>query len=116
MYQLGAIQIDDNEYVLPYKADKNKNYKCIGCQQKVILKKGNIRKCHFAHNSQTQCSYYEHPNESELHKEAKYKLALWLKENKSIEFVWSCCKNELHNYKKLSIDKAFLQYFQRKFS
>jgi len=94
MYQLGAIQIDDNEYVLPYKADKNKNYKCIGCQQKVILKKGNIRKCHFAHHSQTQCSYYEHPNESELHKEAKYKLALWLKENKSIEFAWSCCKTE----------------------
>ena len=45
MYKLGAIQIDDNEYFLPYKADKNKNYKCIGCQQKVILKKGNIRKC-----------------------------------------------------------------------
>uniref|UniRef100_A0A6C0ARG8 Competence protein CoiA-like N-terminal domain-containing protein n=1 Tax=viral metagenome TaxID=1070528 RepID=A0A6C0ARG8_9ZZZZ len=92
MYQLGAIQIDNNEYVLPYKADKNKNYKCIGCQQKVILKKGNIRKCHFAHHSLTQCSYYEHPNESELHKEAKYKLALWLKEKKSIEFAWSCCK------------------------
>ena len=42
MYQLGAIQIDDNEYVLPYKADKNKNknYKCIGCQQKSNFEKG----------------------------------------------------------------------------
>lgn len=94
MYQLGALQLDNNEYVLPYKAEKNKNYKCAGCQQKVVFKKGNIRKCYFSHYySQTNnCSYYEHPNESELHKESKYKLASWLKENKPIEFVWSCCK------------------------
>lgn len=93
MYQLGAIQIDNNEYDLPYKADKNKQYKCIGCQQKVILKKGNIRKVHFAHYSQTNhCVYFEHPNESELHKEAKYKLASWLKEKKSISIAWQSCK------------------------
>lgn len=90
--EFGAIQTDNNEYVLPYKAEKNKNYKCIGCQQKLILKKGNIRKCHFAHDSNTNCSYFEHPNESDLHKEAKYKLASWLKQQKTFGIVWSCCK------------------------
>jgi hypothetical protein len=94
MYQLGAINVITNEYVLPYKAEKNNKYKCIDCQKKVVLKKGNVRKCHFAHYSQNNCSYYEHPNESELHKEAKYKIASWLKENKSIMLIWECCKIE----------------------
>ncbi len=91
-HELGAIQTDTNEYVLPYKAEKNKNYKCIGCQQKLILKKGNIRKCHFAHYSDTSCTYFEHPNESDLHKEAKHKLAYWLKQKHRINIDWDCCK------------------------
>jgi hypothetical protein len=98
-YAFGAIQTDNNEYVLPYKAEKNKNYKCIGCQQKLILKKGNIRKCHFAHYSETNCFYFEHPNESELHKEAKYKLASWLKQQKTIGIFWSCCKTKYNGNK-----------------
>ena len=98
-YEFGAIQTDNNEYVLPYKAEKNKNYKCIGCQQRLILKKGNIRKCHFAHYSETNCFYFEHPNESELHKEAKHKLASWLKQQKKIDILWSCCKTKWNGYK-----------------
>jgi hypothetical protein len=93
-YEFGAIQTDNNEYVLPYKAEKNKNYKCIGCQQKLILKKGNIRKCHFAHYSETNCFYFEHPNESELHKEAKHKLASWLKQQKKIYIFMECCQTK----------------------
>ena len=92
MYQLGAIQVDTNEYVLPYKAEKNKKYKCISCQQKLILKKGNIRKCHFSHYSESGCSYYEHPSESELHKDAKYKFSSWLKKKQSINLSWNCSK------------------------
>jgi len=96
----GAIQIDNNEYILPYKADKNKQYKCISCNKKVILKNGNIRKCHFAHHYQTNnCSYYEHPNESEIHIEAKYRLYYYLKEKKSIELYWSCCKTQYNGNK-----------------
>lgn len=100
MNQFGAIEIDNNLYVLPYKAEKNKQYKCISCNEKVILKKGNIRKVHFAHYFQTNtCSYYEHPNESEIHKEAKFKLASWLKDNKHIDIFWSCCKTQYNGYK-----------------
>lgn len=110
-YEFGAIQTDNNEYVLPYKAEKNKNYKCIGCQQRLILKKGNIRKCHFAHYSETNCFYFEHPNESELHKEAKHKLASWLKQQKKIDIFWSCCKTKW-NVKKcgISADDCTIEY------
>lgn len=97
--EFGAIQTDNNEYVLPYNAEKNKNYKCIGCQQKLILKKGKIRKCHFAHYSETNCFYFEHPNESELHKEAKYKLASWLKQQKKIDIFMECCKTQYNGNK-----------------
>jgi len=85
---------------LPYKAEKSKQYKCISCNKKVILRKGNIRKVHFSHYSQiNNCSYYENPNESELHKEAKLKLASWLKDKKNIDIFWVCCKSTYNGKK-----------------
>lgn len=106
--EFGAIQTDTNEYVLPYKAEKNKNYKCIGCQQKLILKKGSIRKCHFAHYSDTNCFYFEHPNESDLHKEAKHKLAYWLKQKHKISIEWYCCKTGYNGKKCGEYNDGFL--------
>jgi hypothetical protein len=98
MVLLGAIQVDNDAYILPCDAEKGKLYKCIGCQQKVILKKGNVRKIHFAHHSQTNtCYFFEHPNESEIHKVAKYKLYSWLKNKKPIIIGWSCCKPHRYN-------------------
>ena len=93
MYQLGAINVNTNEYVFPYKAEQHIQYKCIGCQQKVFLKKGNIRKAYFSHYSQiNNCSYYKNPDDSILHNEAKYKLVSWLKENKNMTIMWECCQ------------------------
>ena len=40
----------------------------------------------------------------------------WIKTVEKIDIQQIILLHELHNYKKLSIDKAFLQYFQRKFS
>lgn len=40
----------------------------------------------------------------------------WIKELEKIDIQQIILLHELHNYKKLSIDKAFLKYFQRKFS
>jgi hypothetical protein len=91
MYILGALDSEINKYVTPFTAEKGHSYKCIDCQQKVILRKGAIRVAHFAHYSQTNtCTYYEHPNESQLHKDAKLKMAEWLKSKQNIE-VNSCC-------------------------
>ena len=74
-YNLGAINTITKQYTSPNKADKSAKYQCTDCEQRVILRKGQIRKAHFAHYSPTNtCSYYEHPNESQLHKDAKYKL------------------------------------------
>ena len=69
--QLGAIDISTELYTPPYKANKKTKYKCICCNELVIFKKGEIRKLHFSHYSQSQCLYYDHPNESQIHKEAK---------------------------------------------
>jgi hypothetical protein len=74
--QLGALESETNKYVLPFNASKDKTYKCVDCSQRVLLRKGTIRRAHFSHYSPTNtCSYYEHPNESQMHKDAKYKLA-----------------------------------------
>jgi hypothetical protein len=40
----------------------------------------------------------------------------WIKELQQIDIQQIILLHELHQYKKLSIDKAFLEYFQRKFS
>jgi Competence protein CoiA-like family len=91
MYILGALDEETNKYVTPLTAEKGRSYKCIDCQQKVIFRKGTVNKAHFAHYSPTNtCTYYEHPNESQLHKDAKLKMAEYLKSKEKIEFSWSC--------------------------
>ena len=91
--QLGALDVETKKYTLPFKAEKGKAYVCTDCEQKVILRKGKVRRAHFAHFSPTNtCTYYEHPNESQLHKDAKYKLAERLKEKFIIKISNSCPK------------------------
>ena len=89
--QLGATEVVSGIYYSPTQAVKGKDYKCIECAQKVILRKGQIRKAHFAHYSQTNtCNYYDHPNESQIHKDAKLLMAKLLTERKRIQFIWGC--------------------------
>lgn len=94
---LGAFDASSNEYIAPKYATKDKEYKCIDCGNRVILRKGDIRVPHFAHYTQTsRCSYYEHPNESQLHKDAKFLMAQLLKEKRGIYFQRDCvdCKGD----------------------
>ena len=91
MVILGALDTETNKYVTPYTAEKGRSYKCIDCQQHVLFRKGTIRKVHFAHYSPTNtCAYYEHPNESQLHKEAKYKIQERLNNKFPIRIFNSC--------------------------
>jgi hypothetical protein len=95
MYSLGAVDSVTNEYTQPADADAAKNYKCMECDQRVIPRKGQIRRPHFAHYAPTNtCTYYEHPNESQLHKDSKYKLAEWLSNCRPITLFWMCIKCE----------------------
>ena len=65
------------------------------CKGKVILKRGSIRVPHFAHYyniSGSACRYYESPGESQLHSDAKQKLAAMLQQRRDISIVWNCTK------------------------
>jgi hypothetical protein len=91
-FYLGAFEQNTNKYTLPFFATKDKEYKCVDCAKKVILRKGNIRAHHFAHFAESNCSYYDHPNESQIHKDAKLLLQKLLQEKKRICFTWECSK------------------------
>jgi len=87
---LGAIDVSSGEYCRPNNASKDKSYKCADCDQRVILRKGEIRRPHFAHYSKRECSYYEHPNENQIHKDAKFRMAEILKQKLQVSFGWKC--------------------------
>jgi hypothetical protein len=87
----GAIDGETKHYILPEKALKGNLYTCVECNQKVILRQGDIRVHHFAHlNPTTKCKYYENPGESETHKHAKLLLKKWLEEKRLITLHWNC--------------------------
>ncbi len=89
--RLGALDIQTNEYVSPINALKNKQYKCADCDKRVILRQGNIRVHHFAHYSETNtCSYYDHPNEAQIHKDAKLLLQKLMNDKRLLGFHWEC--------------------------
>lgn len=88
---LGAIDVESNMYFSPTEALKGRTYKCNDCGNRVILRKGELRKPHFAHYSQTNtCSYYDHPSESQIHKDAKELMKKLLTDKAKLQFVWLC--------------------------
>ena len=72
---LGALNKYSNQIVTPLSASKMESYICPCCNRDVILRKGNIRRTHFAHKSSSNpCSYYSSPGESDIHLNAKHVL------------------------------------------
>ena len=89
---LGALIENTNIYVLATYANKNNVHICPDCGDKLILKKGDIRIPHFSHYKKDNlCSYYTHPNESQIHKDAKL-LLKYLLENKTVCIKQDCTK------------------------
>lgn len=114
---LGAIELISGEYCRPTNASKDKSYKCTECDQRVILRKGEIRRPHFAHYSKRECFYYEHPNESQIHKDAKYRMAEILKQKLGISISWSCgnanCRGSSSSYEDIvhkDGDEVIIEY------
>ena len=96
----GARQVDTQTYVTPFQACRDKEYACIECEGKVILKRGSIRVPHFAHyhnNSGVACGYYENPGGSQLHRDVKQKLAAMLQQRREISVTWNCAKCGYHD-------------------
>lgn len=88
----GAIDTESGRYVLPSKAEKGRSYRCADCSGAVILRKGVVRRHHFAHKTVSTCQYFEHPNESQQHKDAKLRLAERLRDKLPITIFSICPK------------------------
>lgn len=88
---LGAINKQTNTYETPYYASKKNKYICPDCDKQVILRKGNINRHHFAHQSnENTCNYYDKPSESQIHKDCKLLLKFLIKRHKDIEIYRKC--------------------------
>ena len=88
---MGAINKSTNKYEYPKIANKTNNYKCPFCEKDVIFRNGKIKQSHFAHyKSNNPCSYYEKPNETQIHKDAKL-LMKTLLENKLYINIYRNC-------------------------
>lgn len=112
---LGAIEVNSLEYTHPSLANKNNKYKCPDCNELLILKKGKIKIPHFSHKSNSKCTYYDHPNESQIHKEAKLKLCNHLKKKLPLKIKWNCktgnCENNsFKNIKYKENDEVIIEY------
>jgi hypothetical protein len=104
-FYMGAINKTTNSYEYPRIANKINKYKCPYCEKDVIFRNGSINQPHFAHyKSNNPCYYYEKPNESQIHKDAKL-LMKTLLDNKSSIFIERDC-----NYCKKNKDKEKFEY------
>ena len=120
-FSMGAINNITNNYEYPKIATKGKNkYKCPCCEKNVIFKKGQIKQPHFAHyKCENPCCYYEKPNETQIHKDAKMLMKSLLdnKKNIFINRKCNCCEqaNKSLHYNIINCDynentKAVIEY------
>lgn len=94
---MGAINKLNNTYEYPKIANKKNKYKCPECEKDVIFRNGKIKQPHFAHyKSDNPCTYYDRPNEHQIHKEAKMIMKTLLNNKEPIYIYRKCiyCKKE----------------------
>lgn len=92
---LGAINKITGEYVYPRIANKNDTYGCPCCDKDVFPRQGQRNRWHFAHkNSDNPCNYYNHPGESQIHKDSKMLMKMLLDNKIPVSFIRACicCK------------------------
>jgi len=97
---MGAINKSTNNYEYPKIANKKNCYKCPSCERDVIFRNGKIKQPHFAHKrTNNPCYYYDKPNETQIHKDAKMLMKSLLDNNKNIYFHRICkhCRNGYNN-------------------
>jgi hypothetical protein len=90
-FSMGAINKSTNKYEYPKIANKINKYKCPSCEKDIIFRNGKIKLPHFAHYKSTSpCSYYEKPNETQIHKDAKLLLKTLLDNKRYINIYRRC--------------------------
>jgi len=101
-FSMGAINKITNHYECPRFANKSNKYKCPSCENDVIFRKGKIKQPHFAHyKSESPCYYYDRPNETQIHKDAKLLMKSLLDGKKNIYICRNCnhCEKRRCGYK-----------------
>ena len=99
-FSMGAINKKTLNYEYPKIASKNNKYKCPSCDNDVMFKKGKIKQPYYAHKkSVNPCYYYDRPNESQIHKDAKMLMKMLLDNKTSLSFYRKCfCKRTICVY------------------
>jgi len=91
-FSMGAMNKQTLQYEYPKIASKDNKYKCPSCDQDVILRKGKVKKSHYAHKkSENPCYYYDRPSESQIHKDAKMLMKMLLDKKTCMTFCRKCC-------------------------
>ena len=90
-FYMGAVNKKTNEYVFPLHALKTDDYKCPICETDIIFKSGKKRRKHYSHKSKSNCSYYDNPSESEIHKDGKRLIKKMLDDKEKL-MIWRNCK------------------------
>jgi hypothetical protein len=97
-FSMGAINKITNKYEYPKIANKINKYKCPSCEKDVIFRNGKINQPHFAHyKSDNPCYYYDNPNETQIHKDAKLLMKTLLDNKNNIYIHRSCNYCEQRN-------------------
>ena len=92
MFPLGAFDCSGN-HVFPRDANKNDEYTCPDCFRPLIFVDAVERVKHFRHRAETiKCKYYNGPNESQIHKDAKHALKQILENKSSLKYSRRCIK------------------------
>lgn len=95
--------LENNNPINAIDANKSISYTCPCCNEKVILKKGNIKIHHFSHSKNSNCNYNiwcEKENESDEHKKQKLDIYNALKlegmKNVILEYWLGDCRPDIY--------------------
>lgn len=96
---MGAINKFTKHYCCAKLADKKEKYICPECNKDLIIRKGTKRIHHFAHyKKDNPCNYYNNPNETQIHKDAKLALKQILETGINLKIIRKCCSCECNIY------------------
>ncbi len=70
-YLLGVINMETNKYEHILHVEKPNKYKCIGCGDELILRKGEKLFQNFVHKNLVSCGYFKTPTQDQLISDAK---------------------------------------------
>lgn len=111
-YYLGAINKATSEYENIFHVQKPNQYKCIGCNNDLILRKGQTKFQSFIHKNGNPCNYFKNATQAQILLDAKMFLRSMIANNQ-VDLFGKCkicmanCKIDLpvcDNTKYLVID------------